>query len=108
MMMNLMMMVQQHLLLEASNMPYVVYGILSVQHTKLYVLNQSFCSFLARRKEEMDAEAAGDVGFNRVRFISNIYYNIWYFKRLNAFECQDPIVPDSKAGTKENPILVIF
>jgi hypothetical protein len=36
-----------------------------------------------RRKEEMDAEAAGDVGFNR-----------------------DPIVPADDAGTKENPILV--
>lgn len=38
-----------------------------------------------RRKEEMDAEAAGDVGFNR-----------------------DPIIPADDAGTKENPILVIF
>ena len=38
-----------------------------------------------RRKEELDAEAAGSVGFNR-----------------------DPIVPLSNAGTKENPILVRF
>ena len=36
-----------------------------------------------RRKEEMEAEAAGDVGFNR-----------------------DPIIPPDEAGTKENPILV--
>ena len=36
-----------------------------------------------RRKEELDAEAAGQVGFNR-----------------------DPIVPSSNAGTKENPIVV--
>lgn len=36
-----------------------------------------------RRKEEMEAEAAGDVGFNR-----------------------DPIIPPDNAGTKENPILV--
>ncbi len=36
-----------------------------------------------RRKEELDAEAAGDVGFNR-----------------------DPIIPADDAGTKENPILV--
>lgn len=36
-----------------------------------------------RRKEELDALAAGDVGFNR-----------------------DPIIPPDDAGTKENPILV--
>ena len=36
-----------------------------------------------RRKEEIDAEAAGDVGFNN-----------------------EPIVPASDAGTKENPIVV--
>ena len=36
-----------------------------------------------RRKEEMEAEAAGQVGFNR-----------------------DPIVPPDDAGTKENPIMV--
>lgn len=36
-----------------------------------------------RRKEELDAEAGGEVGFNR-----------------------DPIVPSSDAGTKANPILV--
>lgn len=47
-------MVQQRHLLEASNMPYIVYGILSVQHAKLFVLNQSFCTFLARRREEME------------------------------------------------------
>ena len=47
-------MVQQRILLEASNMPYAVYGILSVQSSKFYVLNQSFCTFLARRREEME------------------------------------------------------
>jgi len=36
-----------------------------------------------RRKEELDAEAAGGIGFNR-----------------------DPLVPASDAGTKENPIQV--
>ena len=36
-----------------------------------------------RRKEEIDAEEAGDVGFNN-----------------------EPIIPASDAGTKENPILV--
>lgn len=36
-----------------------------------------------RRKEEMDAEEAGGVGFNR-----------------------EPIIPSADAGTKENPILV--
>lgn len=36
-----------------------------------------------RRKEELEAELAGDVGFNR-----------------------DPIIPNDDAGTKENPILV--
>lgn len=36
-----------------------------------------------RRKEEIDAEDKGEVGFNR-----------------------DPIVPSADAGTKENPILV--
>jgi len=36
-----------------------------------------------RRKEELDAEAAGDVGFNN-----------------------EPIIPPYNAGTKENPILV--
>ncbi len=36
-----------------------------------------------RRREELDAELKGEVGFNR-----------------------DPIVPPADAGTKENPILV--
>lgn len=36
-----------------------------------------------RRKEELEAEDVGQVGFNR-----------------------DPIVPSADAGTKENPILV--
>lgn len=36
-----------------------------------------------RRKEELDAEAAGEVGFN-----------------------QDALIPADDAGTKENPIMV--
>jgi len=47
-------MVQQHTLLEASNMPYAVYGILSLQSSKLFVLNHGFCTFLARRREELE------------------------------------------------------
>ncbi len=35
-------------------MPYAVYGILSLQNARLFVLNQSFCTFLARRREEME------------------------------------------------------
>ncbi|KAJ1436136.1 hypothetical protein B484DRAFT_358826 [Ochromonadaceae sp. CCMP2298] len=38
---------------------------------------------IGRRKEEMDAEASGDVGFNR-----------------------DPIIPPDDAGTIDNPIMV--
>ncbi len=38
-----------------------------------------------RRKFELDAIAAGGVGFNR-----------------------DPIIPPNNAGTKENPILVLL
>lgn len=47
-------MIQQSHLLEASNMPYSVYGILSIQQYKLFVLAHSFCTFLARRREEME------------------------------------------------------
>jgi hypothetical protein len=47
-------MAQQHILLEASNMPYSVYGILSLQSSKLYVLSSGFCTFLARRREDME------------------------------------------------------
>jgi len=47
-------MVQNHLLLEASNMPYSVYGILSIQQGKVFVLNHSFCTFLVRRREDME------------------------------------------------------
>ena len=46
--------VQHHPLLEASNMPYAVYGILSIQTAKLFLMNQAFCTFLARRREEME------------------------------------------------------
>jgi hypothetical protein len=47
-------MIQQHHLLEASNMPYAVYGILSIHQTKLFLLNPSLCTFLARHREEME------------------------------------------------------
>jgi len=65
----------------------------STVRTSLAPLSRSFAEELTiptdkeqqagRRKEELDAEAAGSVGFNR-----------------------DPIIPASDAGTKENPILV--
>jgi hypothetical protein len=35
-------------------MPYAVYGILSLQQSRLFVLNNTFCTFLAKRKEEME------------------------------------------------------
>lgn len=47
-------MCQQRLLLEASNMPYSVYGILSLQQTRLFVLSNAMCTFLAKRREEME------------------------------------------------------
>jgi hypothetical protein len=47
-------MIQNHHLLEASNMPYSVYGILSVHQTKLFLLHPSLCTFLARHREEME------------------------------------------------------
>ena len=47
-------MCQNHLLLEASNMPYAVYGILSLQHSRMFVLCNVVCTFLARRREEME------------------------------------------------------
>lgn len=47
-------MVDQHVLLEASNMPYSIYGILSLPSSKLFVLNHGFCTFLARRRDEME------------------------------------------------------
>jgi len=47
-------MCQQRLLLEASNMPYAVYGILSLQQTRLFVLANTMCTFLAKRREEME------------------------------------------------------
>jgi hypothetical protein len=45
---------QTRLLLEASNMPYTVYGILSLQHSRLFVLANAFCTFLAKRRDEME------------------------------------------------------
>jgi hypothetical protein len=47
-------MCQSHLLLEASNMPYPVYGILSLQQNRIFVLSNHLCTFLARRREEME------------------------------------------------------
>lgn len=47
-------MCQQRLLLEASNMPYAVYGILSLQYSRLFVLANTFCTFLAKRREELE------------------------------------------------------
>ncbi len=47
-------MTQYRLLLEASNLPYPVYGILSLQQTKLFVLANVLCTFLAKRRDEME------------------------------------------------------
>jgi hypothetical protein len=47
-------MCQNRLLLEASNMPYAVYGFLSLQHTRMFVLSNVCCTFLAKRREEME------------------------------------------------------
>jgi len=46
-------MVQSKYLLEASNMPYPVYGILTT-HGQLFTLTSHVCTFLAKRKEEME------------------------------------------------------
>lgn len=46
--------VEHHPLLEASNMPYPVYGIVSLQTMRMFVLNNAFCSFLVKRREEME------------------------------------------------------
>lgn len=45
---------QNRLLLEASNMPYAVYGILSIQQSKLFVIQNTLCTFLAKRREEVE------------------------------------------------------
>jgi hypothetical protein len=47
-------MVDRHHLLEASNMPYPVYGIVSLQQLRIFVLNHVFCTCLAKRREEME------------------------------------------------------
>ena len=47
-------MVERHHLLEASNMPYPVYGIVSVTQTRMFILNHAYCSFLVKRREEME------------------------------------------------------
>lgn len=46
-------MIQSRYLLEASNMPYPVYGIVTVQG-QLFTLCSRLCTFLAKRKEEME------------------------------------------------------
>ena len=47
-------MVQSRHLLEASNMPYPVYGILSLQQSRIFVIGNILCTFVARRREEME------------------------------------------------------
>jgi hypothetical protein len=47
-------MCQQRLLLEASNMPYAVYGILSLQQTRIFILANAICTFSAKRREDME------------------------------------------------------
>jgi hypothetical protein len=47
-------MVERHHLLEASNMPYPVYGIVSIMQTRMFILNHAYCSFLVKRREEME------------------------------------------------------
>jgi hypothetical protein len=47
-------MCQQRILLETSNMPYAVYGILSLQYKRMFILANAMCSFLAKRREEME------------------------------------------------------
>jgi len=47
-------MIEHRHLLEASNMPYPVYGIVSLQQMRMFVLNHAFCSFLVKTKEEME------------------------------------------------------
>lgn len=47
-------MVERHHLLEASNMPYPVYGIVSIQMMRVFVVNHAFCTLLVKRREEME------------------------------------------------------
>lgn len=47
-------MVSQHALLEASNMPYNVYGILHLQQLRLFIISNVFCTFLSRRREDFE------------------------------------------------------
>ena len=47
-------MVERHHLLEASNMPYPVYGIVSLQLMRMFVLNHAFCTFLVKLREDME------------------------------------------------------
>ena len=46
-------MIERHHLLEASNMPYSVYGIVSLQNMRMFVMNYAFCSFLVKPREDM-------------------------------------------------------
>lgn len=47
-------MVERQHLLEASNMPYPVYGIVSLHQMRMFVLNHAFCTFLVKRREDME------------------------------------------------------
>jgi hypothetical protein len=48
-------MTQQKVLLECSNMPYAVYGILQLQSKpRLYVLQPTICTFRAKKREETE------------------------------------------------------
>jgi hypothetical protein len=48
-------MTQQKVLLECSNMPYQIYGILQLQSKpRLYVLQQTVCTFRAQKREETE------------------------------------------------------
>jgi len=47
-------MVERHHLLEASNMPYPVYGIVVLQQMRMFILNHVFCTFLVKKREDTE------------------------------------------------------
>lgn len=70
-------MIDQHHLLEASNMPYPVYGIVSLQQMRMFVLNHAFCTFLAKKREDSEDVYelyANDESF-REQFVSTALLN---------------------------------
>jgi hypothetical protein len=84
-------MVERHHLLEASNMPYPVYGIVSIQQMRMFVLNYSFCTFLVKRKEEMEdvyeLHALDDT--NTLQLVSTALINDFktsHFMKKNAYK----------------------